>query len=407
MVDITGKKVQLYRNQLSFRLYGNMIEPVNLKMDNFKMQTRKCRQENLGFHFICVLCIITTIYRRVNMNHKVKTLISVLLFLPSYFLLYAFLHEAGHTLVILAYGGTIYDFVFWNFNAHVSSDNAVFTVFGEVLCNIAGMLLPTIIGAIALCFYKTRISFPGYHICYILGSVSLISSMIPWIIIPVISLFAAPPQGDDVTKFLYAVKVHPLFVSAGVLLLVGAFIFLVQIKGLLKKGKEFISIYRENIKQNRKSRVIILTSVLLLTTVLIVLYNFSKPTVVFSTSFAVDNVLEDNNRKYVFDIEKDKDYTIDMVILSQGIITAVRIIDENGGLVYQNLGEDISNSGMRLRLQRGRYTLSLTYLADYEAVVYFFEDTEQGEISAEGSNYFNEVFSHDTDHSARFSITLL
>ena len=45
-------------------------------------------------------------------NTAIKTLIVVLLFIFTWFFVYAFLHEAGHAIVGIAYGGTIENFVF-------------------------------------------------------------------------------------------------------------------------------------------------------------------------------------------------------------------------------------------------------------------------------------------------------
>ncbi|HWQ76074.1 MAG TPA: M50 family metallopeptidase, partial [Syntrophomonas sp.] len=86
------------------------------------------------------------------MNQNFKTAISVLLFVPIYLLLYTLLHEGGHALVILAHGGKIDKFSL-GLNAHVSSHGGEFTVFGTALNYIAGMLLPIIIGAIAISLY--------------------------------------------------------------------------------------------------------------------------------------------------------------------------------------------------------------------------------------------------------------
>jgi hypothetical protein len=69
-------------------------------------------------------------------------------------LLYAFLHEAGHAIIGLIYGGTIENFVFWNFNAHVSIVNADYSTFGLPLMNIAGLLLPFIVVVIAVSIYN-------------------------------------------------------------------------------------------------------------------------------------------------------------------------------------------------------------------------------------------------------------
>ena len=73
---------------------------------------------------------------------KLRALISILLFVPIWVFAYAFLHEAGHALVGIAYGGTIENFVFWNFNARVVIAGANFSQIGEPLMNVAGILFP-------------------------------------------------------------------------------------------------------------------------------------------------------------------------------------------------------------------------------------------------------------------------
>lgn len=338
------------------------------------------------------------------MNQKLKTTICVFAFIPTYLLLYTLLHEGGHALVILAYGGTIDNFVL-GLNAHVSAHGANFTTFGAALNHIAGMLFPTIIGAIAICFYKPKINFLSYHICYLYGSVALTFSMFAWVFIPIISLFTIPPQGDDVTKFINVVSVYPLFISLGALLLAAGFVFLASKKGVFRRIKELSSSIRKN-KINRKHLLLAIgIGFLSIAVASIVVYNIAFPSVVFNTSIVTDNVLENTYRECTFKIEKDKTYSVNLTVLSQGMITAVRIMDESGELVYQDLAEDFT-ADFTIELQKGVYTLSLTYLADYEAIESFFENTLQGDILPEWSSYYKEILGRETNYSASFSIKI-
>lgn len=168
------------------------------------------------------------------MSQKQKTILCLVLFAPVWLLLYTILHEGGHALVILAYGGRIDSFWVLGPNAHVSAHGGVYSPFGEGLKHIAGLLLPCIISGIALLFYRPKEKFPGYHFCYFLVLISPVFSLLVWIIFPIVSLFSLPPQGEDVMQFLRETGLHPLVVSLGALTAGLLFIFFMHKKGLLK-----------------------------------------------------------------------------------------------------------------------------------------------------------------------------
>ena len=177
------------------------------------------------------------------MSSKIKYILSFLLFAPAYLLLYTAIHEGGHAIIALIYGGKIDNFVL-GFNAYVSHHGTTFTVFGAALHDAAGMLLPTILGIIAICFYSNKIKSISYHICYLLVYISLPGSILSWVGIPIISMFAQPPQGDDVTKFLSVTGFHPLLVSLGAILLMGLLVFLAYRKGIYRKAKEIFAVFK-------------------------------------------------------------------------------------------------------------------------------------------------------------------
>lgn len=177
------------------------------------------------------------------MNARLKAVPVLLLFAPVWLLLYAVLHEGGHALVILAYGGTIDRFWVWGLNAHVSAHGAVYSAFGEALMKAAGVLLPSLIAGIALVFYRSNARFIAYHWCYFMVLITPVFSMLVWIIFPLLSLFTPPPQGEDVTQFLNVTGLHPLLVSLAALLLVGMFVFFIYKKGLL--GNVFAAVKKK------------------------------------------------------------------------------------------------------------------------------------------------------------------
>jgi len=211
-----------------------------------------------------------------GMNTKLKTTTCVLLFLPTYFLLYAFFHEAGHALVILAYGGTIDEFVVLSLTPYVSAIGTELTVFGAALLYVAGLLLPTLVGALVLSFYRPSARFDGYHACFFITLLSLLNSILLWVSFPALSLFMPLPRGEDVTRFLDVVGVHPLFVSLGALFLAGALLLLAYQKGILGNVNERFTALLEGSRSDeeiQRSRWALVAFVLLVMMTMPVIYN--------------------------------------------------------------------------------------------------------------------------------------
>ncbi|MFO7998839.1 MAG: M50 family metallopeptidase [Bacteroidales bacterium] len=138
--------------------------------------------------------------------------------------LYTFLHEGGHALVAMLYGGSIEKFAL-GLDAHVRTSGAAFTPFGAALFQAAGAFLPLMILVIALAMYKNDHKSTHYHFFYGLFSLGIIGSMLAWIVIPVVALFSEPPAGDDVTKFLRTTGIHPLAVTLVIAVLLAVILF--------------------------------------------------------------------------------------------------------------------------------------------------------------------------------------
>lgn len=173
------------------------------------------------------------------MRMKSKSLIA---FLVSYYLLvyfYTFLHEGGHAIVALLWGGKVVKFVL-GVNAYVRTAGSAFTPFSEALFHAAGVLFPVIFLLLALVFYRPQVKKPFYHLFYAELWLCITVSLWAWVIIPLVTLFAAGPAHDDTIKFLRVTGLHPLIVTAAAILIMGVLTLLAKNKGLFKKGKDLL-----------------------------------------------------------------------------------------------------------------------------------------------------------------------
>jgi hypothetical protein len=145
------------------------------------------------------------------------TLLFLLLFLAY---AYTFLHEGGHALLGLLFGGRLTSFSvdFIRFTAHVGLDGE-FTRAQDALISIAGVGLPLILWTLYLLLApKTQEANPLRDWLFLTGSAVVYSTLLAWVIIPVL-LLAGLQVGDDSATFTRLSGIHPLFVSAGALAL--------------------------------------------------------------------------------------------------------------------------------------------------------------------------------------------
>ena len=126
---------------------------------------------------------------------------------------------------------------------------------------------------------------------------------------------------------------------------------------------------------------------------------------VFQTSFRVSDIRVDGSTQCNFNISQTEQYSIELNMKAQGFITALRIVGQDDSLAYQNLGENFSFT-TDMTLNKGDYTLTLTYLKDMDEIEQFLANTGQStNISTSDKQYYMEAFSHvNNDYSANFSI---
>jgi hypothetical protein len=130
--------------------------------------------------------------------------------------IYTFLHESGHALLGLLFGGRLTSFSirFWDLSAYVGIDGHLSALQGSMVA-AAGAGLPLVVLAVLLARVP-RVPSAGLDFVRIVASLTILNSLLPWLVIPVLYLTGQAP-GDDVTNFLRLSQLPPLAVAAGAL----------------------------------------------------------------------------------------------------------------------------------------------------------------------------------------------
>jgi len=166
--------------------------------------------------------------------------------------LYIFLHEKGHALAVVAFGGTINEIIVLGFNARIRY-SGVYGIVANGTIIVFGTLFPLIIFVIAFIFYKPDINFKSqlikdcYHYFYLIFASIFIAPLFTWV-------FLVLPESQDPIFFIIITGIQPLvvaFSSFALLLLVGFFIYKKKlIHNVLNLFREtrFLSFPLENFK---------------------------------------------------------------------------------------------------------------------------------------------------------------
>ena len=203
---------------------------------------------------------------------------------------------------------------------------------------------------------------------------SITGSLLAWVIVPFISLFALPPPGDDATNFLNITGLNPLTVMITALLIIIALVFLIYKRGLIGKIKE---INYELLQANRcKDRKALLKrlfiGISLGVFISVVWFNILVPKPIFETSLSMEVKSATENVKLPFKIEKSKFYSMNLELKGEGILTDIQIYTGSGTLIYQNICEWLT-LGTSLKLEKGNYVFVLTFLKDFSGMQEHFK----------------------------------
>lgn len=309
-------------------------------------------------------------------------------------MLYTLLHEGGHALVAVLYGGKINRLVL-GFNAHVTYTGANFTRTGEALMNSAGALLPTVCMGIALAVYDRNVKHFVYHYLFALFSLAVTGSFAAWVAIPLISLFSVPPAGDDVTKFLEVSGMDPLLVSGIALLLIIAFVYVAYKKGLYTKFKEHLKApapsKAESAGRNKFLAVgLALAGLILVSAVFAARQATPGKLLELNISMSINEALK--TLEVPFEVKANRPYRMHLDLDAEGMVTDILICDDTGNIIYQNVGEwfELSTVPGYPDLKPGKYMLVANFISDPEALLRYFD--EKGyDFSPEQIDGFMEV----------------
>ena len=151
-------------------------------------------------------------------QYRLKIAAVLLIVLLATALLYTSLHEGGHALAGLAFGGRITDFNvnFFNLGAHVGIDGN-FTAPQSAAINAAGVSLPLLAWFVLMVALPKRDSFLLQWI-RIVSTMGFLNTLLAWIVLPFLYLSNSAPPFDDVTQFIRHSGFPPLAVAFTALL---------------------------------------------------------------------------------------------------------------------------------------------------------------------------------------------
>lgn len=134
--------------------------------------------------------------------------------------LYTFLHEAGHALVGLLFGQTLtaFNLNFWDFSAHVGLSGEL-TASQNALRSAAGAGLPLLAWLVFISLTPRQVNF-SFGLFRLFASVTVLGSLLAWIILPLFRLFGNAFASDDVTHYLRYSQMPPLLLSILAIVLV-------------------------------------------------------------------------------------------------------------------------------------------------------------------------------------------
>jgi hypothetical protein len=172
-------------------------------------------------------------------TNRLKFAASTILIALAVALAYTSLHEGGHALAGLVFGGQIgeFDVNFLSLGAHVNITGE-FTRAQNALINVSGVGFPLLVWFVLILALPKKTS-PLVQWTKFIASAGTLFSLLAWVIIPFLYIRNTAPVGDDVTQFITNSGLPPLLVALAAigLFVAGWLIFSMRLAGLQAAGR--------------------------------------------------------------------------------------------------------------------------------------------------------------------------
>jgi hypothetical protein len=137
----------------------------------------------------------------------------IMIFILAFVLLaYTCIHEGGHAIMGVLFGGTLTEFNanFLNLSAHVGI-RGEFSSIQNAVISAAGVSLPLVVWAFFV-LLTPAVTNPVLQMLRFISGISAINSLLAWIVIPLLVMGGQMP-GDDSVNFLRYTQIYPPLVS--------------------------------------------------------------------------------------------------------------------------------------------------------------------------------------------------
>lgn len=272
-------------------------------------------------------------------------------------LLHSFLHELGHCIAVWICGGTVTGFYPFGPDAHMTYEGLPGTL-SYALVDVAGTMLPLMIAAAVLLFYRGSKKHSLLNILLLILSAEFLTPVIIWIEEPLFYLLNFADSGDDVIHFLDRTEVHPAAVALCATLILVPMIFLF--------AKRMLGMFHNFRRSTVRKCIILFTSIVIVT------YAFYVPSTCdpvrgnfqYTAEGRQDSILQE---EFNIDISRAGDYVFyaEWEVDREGAIAAVILKDEDK--IYAGTSAMyITLESAPFYLESGSYTLSFYFLNSEE-----------------------------------------
>ena len=255
----------------------------------------------------------------------------ILFVLVFVFFMYTFLHEAGHAMAGFLFGQSIteFDVTFWDLSAHVGMAGGELSSTQLAIRSAAGASLPLLIWAIFMAFVARKTNFT-LEVLKLLSSMTVINTLLVWILLPIFFLANKAPA-DDVTNVLLYSHMPPLLLAviALVLYISGWNLFLSKIDGWRNEFLLFRTTDRAQLLDGIRTILLPMGSLIALCVLVILLLNgFAKTnsSIKFSPPQGFDSVAQIDLSKQAYSSEPLAEFTLDQP-KTVGVFVAIRNIN--------------------------------------------------------------------------------